>query len=89
MLSIAAIVMRDRASDITGVATIGVGPWPPGAALGIIGGAAAAAAAPSYYGAPYGYAAPGYGYAAPAYGYGYAAPAYGYGARGCDPYYGC
>ena len=57
-----------------------------GAALGIIGGAAAAAAAPSYYGYPSGY---GY-YGAPAYGY-YGAPAYGYGAPayGCDPYYGC
>ncbi|ACA20272.1 conserved hypothetical protein [Methylobacterium sp. 4-46] len=54
-----------------------------GAALGLIGGAIAASAAPRYYdygyGYPaYGYAAPAYGYAAPAYGYSYGYPAYGY-----------
>jgi hypothetical protein len=61
-----------------------------GAALGIIGGAIAASAAPrygyydGYYGAGYGgYGYPAYGYSYPAYGYGggygYGYPAYGYG----------
>ncbi|MBX9930496.1 MAG: hypothetical protein K2Y56_02985 [Methylobacterium sp.] len=52
-----------------------------GAALGIIGGALAASAAPRYGYYDYGYARPayGYGYARPAYGYGYARPVYGYG----------
>lgn len=56
-----------------------------GAALGLIGGAIAASAAPrygyydGYYGAGYGgYAYPAYGYGYPAYGYGYGYPAYGY-----------
>lgn len=46
-----------------------------GAALGIIGGAVAASAAPRYYG---GYPTYGYGYGYPAYGYGYGYPARGY-----------
>ena len=62
----------------------GIGPGgalAAGAALGIIGGALAASAAPrygyydrGYYGDGYGYARPAYGYARPVYGY----PAYGY-----------
>jgi hypothetical protein len=64
-----------------------------GAALGIIGGALAASAAPryGYYGGGYGYPAYGYGYApvrsygyAPVRSYGY--PAYGYPAYGYDDY---
>lgn len=48
-----------------------------GAALGLIGGAIAASAAPryGYYGGGYGYGYPAYGYAPVGYGYGY--PAYG------------
>ena len=58
-----------------------VGAAVAGAALGIIGGAVAAATAPRYYEYPYGYGYYG-GYAPviydyPAYGYGYA-PSYGY-----------
>ena len=48
-----------------------------GAALGLIGGALAASAAPRYRYYDEGYAYPAYGYGRPAYGYGY--PAYGYG----------
>ncbi|WP_336485624.1 hypothetical protein [Methylobacterium nigriterrae] len=61
-----------------------------GAALGLIGGAIAASAAPRYgyydgyygggYGYPaYGYGNVGYGYSYPAYGYGYGYPASGWG----------
>ncbi|MGV7032100.1 hypothetical protein [Methylobacterium symbioticum] len=53
-----------------------------GAALGLIGGAIAASAAPryGYYGGyGYGYPSYGYGYAPAGYGYGYGYPAYGYG----------
>jgi hypothetical protein len=46
-----------------------------GAALGIIGGAVAASAAPRYYG---GYGYPAYGYGYPAYGYGYPVRGYYY-----------
>jgi hypothetical protein len=58
-----------------------------GAALGIIGGALAASAAPryGYYGGGYGYPAYGYGYGyAPVRSYGY--PAYGYPAYGYYDY---
>ena len=58
----------------------GVGPGgalAAGAALGLIGGALAASAAPRYGYYDYGYARPAYGYGYPAYGYG--EPAYGYG----------
>lgn len=50
-----------------------------GAALGLIGGAIAASAAPryGYYGGGYGYGYPAYGYAPVGYGYGYGYPAYG------------
>lgn len=54
----------------------GIGPGgalAAGAAIGIIGGAIAASAAPRYY-----YDRPAYGYSYPAYGYGYSYPAYGY-----------
>ncbi len=49
-----------------------------GAAIGLIGGAIAASAAPryGYYGGGYGY--PAYGYAPAGYGYGYGYPSYGY-----------
>lgn len=63
-----------------------------GAALGLIGGAIAASAAPRYryYGGypAYGYSYPsyGYGYAPVRYGYGY--PAYGYGGGYGYPAYG-
>jgi hypothetical protein len=55
-----------------------------GAALGLIGGIASAAAASSYYdgyypaGFGYGYGYPSYGYAYPAYSYGYGYPYGGY-----------
>lgn len=53
-----------------------------GAALGIIGGALAASAAPRYGYYDYGYA-PSYGYGyAPVRSYGYGYPAYGYGGYG-------
>ncbi len=49
-----------------------------GAALGLIGGAIAASAAPRYgYYGGYGYGYPAYGYAPVGYGYGYGYPAYG------------
>ena len=63
-----------------------------GAALGIIGGALAASAAPryGYYDRGYyGGGGYGYGYARPVYGYpayGYARPVYGYPAYGYDAY---
>jgi hypothetical protein len=55
-----------------------------GAALGLIGGIATAAAAQSYYDRPYyggyyGYPAYSYGYGYPGYGYAYPAYSYGYG----------
>ena len=84
------MVMHDRARDIIGAATIGVGPWLPvrlsdswrcrrGCRRSKVLRQPLWRLRRTWLWRPAGYAAPGYG--------GYAAP--GYGASGCDPYYGC